>query len=295
VRDQLARLGGLPDFPVRVTALPGGPLGWRSRVRYAVGPSGVPGLRAHRSHDIVPIDRCLIAHPEIQAQDVLASTWPGVSSVEVIASSGGDVTVLADGEPVAGPALVRERALGREWTLDANAFWQVHPDAPDTLASTVLDLLNPASGDQTWDLYGGVGLFAAALAGAGARVTLVESDPRAVTAARDNLADLPAVQVVRGRVERLIGRLPVPDLVVLDPPRAGAGAAVVRAIVAAAPRAIAYVACDPAAFARDVRTFRELGWELAELHGFDMFPMTHHVELVGLLLSESGVARLLNP
>jgi tRNA/tmRNA/rRNA uracil-C5-methylase (TrmA/RlmC/RlmD family) len=73
------------------------------------------------------------------------------------------------------------------------------------------------------------------------------------------------------------------DLVVLDPPRAGAGRAVVSAIAARSPRAVAYVACDPAAFARDVRTFGELGYRLAAVRAFDAFPMTHHFETIGLL------------
>ena len=283
VRDQLARLAGLPAYPVSVAALPGGPLGWRTRVRYAVTPDGVPGLRVHRSHEIVPVDRCLIAAPP--ASDVLGRTWPGVSSLEVVVSGGGDVTVLADGRVVSGPAQVREPAVGREWTVEAGAFWQVHPAAADTLAAAVLAVLTPLEGEHAWDLYGGAGLFAAALAGAGATVTLVESDPRGVAAARRNLADLSgSVQVVRARVDRVIGRLPAPSLVVLDPPRTGAGAAVVRSVVAARPRAVAYVACDPAAFARDVATFRANGWQLAELRAYDMFPMTHHVECVGLLV-----------
>jgi tRNA/tmRNA/rRNA uracil-C5-methylase (TrmA/RlmC/RlmD family) len=74
------------------------------------------------------------------------------------------------------------------------------------------------------------------------------------------------------------------DIVVLDPPRAGAGRPVVEALVAAAPRAVAYVACDPAALARDVRTFHSAGWWLAELRAYDCFPMTHHVECVALLV-----------
>jgi tRNA/tmRNA/rRNA uracil-C5-methylase (TrmA/RlmC/RlmD family) len=73
------------------------------------------------------------------------------------------------------------------------------------------------------------------------------------------------------------------DLVVLDPPRAGAGAEVVAGITARGPRAVAYVACDPAALARDVRTFREHGYGLTELRGYDLFPQTHHVECVALL------------
>jgi tRNA/tmRNA/rRNA uracil-C5-methylase (TrmA/RlmC/RlmD family) len=274
VREQLARLAGVSaDLAVR--ALPGGLLDWRSRVRYTVDAIGRAGLLKNRSHEVVPIERCLIAHPAIQALPVLSKTW-SEDSVSTVASSTGDVVI--------GPGVVHERAIGREWTLPADVFWQVHPAAADTLAAAVLELLAPRPGETAWDLYGGAGLFAAALASAGARVTLVESAAASVAAARSNLADLPHVEVVEARVERALRRLTGPvDLVVLDPPRSGAGAAVVRAVVAAGPRAVGYVACDPAAFARDVATFREAGWELAEVRAYDCFPMTHHVECVGLL------------
>ncbi|MEU1836939.1 class I SAM-dependent RNA methyltransferase [Micromonospora chersina] len=301
VREQLTRLGGLTDdqidaLGVRVEALPGGPLGWRSRVRYAVDAAGRAGLLKHRSHEVVPIDRCLIAHPAIQDLPVLTpggARWPEADAVETVASTGGDVSVVAFAEgaptPVSGPAEVREVAAGRDWTLPAAGFWQVHPAAADTLVGAVLDLLDPRPGETAWDLYGGAGLFAAALAGrvGDARVTLVESSQDGVDAARANLADLPRVEVVAARVETALARRRVTgpvDLVVLDPPRSGAGAPVVRDIVAAGPRAVAYVACDPAAFARDARTFTGAGWRLAALRGFDLFPMTQHVELVGLFL-----------
>ncbi|MBX6357972.1 MAG: class I SAM-dependent RNA methyltransferase, partial [Micromonosporaceae bacterium] len=275
VREQLARLAGISS-DVEVRALPGGLLGWRSRVRYTVDAAGRAGLLKHRSHEVVPVERCLIAHPAIQALPVTSRTWPD-ESVSTVASSGGDVVI--------GPGTVHEHAVGREWNLPTDVFWQVHPAAPDTLASAVLELLAPGPGETAWDLYGGAGLFAAALASVGVRVTLVESAPAAVAAARANLADLPEVEVVGARVERAVRGLPRPvDLVVLDPPRAGAGASVVRAVVAAAPRAVAYVACDPAALARDAGTFREAGWRLAEVRAYDCFPMTHHVECVGLLV-----------
>ncbi|MCF0095667.1 class I SAM-dependent RNA methyltransferase [Micromonospora sp. MH99] len=301
VREQLVRLGGLADaeldrLGVQVEALPGGSLGWRSRVRYAVDAADRAGLLKHRSHEVVPIDRCRIAHPAIQQLPVLTPTgtrWPAAEAVETVASTGGDVSVaeVRDGvaTPVSGPTEVREVAAGRDWALPASAFWQVHPAAADTLSTAVLELLDPRPGEVAWDLYGGAGLFAAALAGrvGDARVTLVESSPTGVDAARVNLADLPRVEVVAARVETALARRRITgpvDVVVLDPPRSGAGAPVVRDIVAAGPRAVAYVACDPAAFARDVRTFAELGWRLAALRGFDLFPMTQHVELVGLLL-----------
>lgn len=302
VREQLTRLGGLTDaeldrLGVRVEALPGGLLGWRTRVRYAVDAADRAGLLKHRSHEVVPIDRCRIAHPAIQQLAVLSPSgarWPAAEAVETVASSGADVSVaeVRDGvaTPVSGPTEVREVAVGRDWALPASAFWQVHPAAADTLNTAVLELLDPRPGEVAWDLYGGAGLFAAGLAtrvGATGRVTLVESSAQGVAAARENLVDLPRVEVLSARVEIALARRRITgpvDVVVLDPPRSGAGAPVVRALAAAGPRAVAYVACDPAAFARDVRTFAELGWRLAALRGFDLFPMTQHVECVGLLL-----------
>ncbi|MFI6819581.1 class I SAM-dependent RNA methyltransferase [Micromonospora sp. NPDC050187] len=303
VREQLSRLGGLTDAELdaldpQVEALPGGPLGWRSRVRYAVDAAGRAGLLKHRSHEVVPIDRCLIAHPALQELPVLATGWPEAEAVEVVASTGGDVTVTAVAEgvgtPVRGPDTVREEAAGRDWRLPASAFWQVHPAAADTLVTAVLELVGARPGETAWDLYGGAGLFAAALAGRVAptgRVTLVEAAADGVRAARENLAGLDRVEVVPARVETALARRRITgpvDVVVLDPPRSGAGARVVRDLVAAGPRAVAYVACDPAAFARDVRTFTAAGWRLAALRGFDLFPMTQHVELVGLLLPPAG-------
>ncbi|WP_329019925.1 TRAM domain-containing protein [Micromonospora rifamycinica] len=299
VREQLTRLGGLTDaeidgLRVTVRALPGGPLGWRSRVRYAVDAAGRAGLLKHRSHEVVPIDRCLIAHPAIQALPVLGQRWPTAEAVATVASTGGDVVVTTLPDGVDGSGRVREVAAGRDWTLPAEGFWQVHPAAADTLVDAVLDLLDPRPGESAWDLYGGAGLFAGALAGRvgpQARVTMVESAAEGVAAARRNLADLPRVEVVAARVETALARRRVTgpvDLVVLDPPRTGAGAAVVRHLVAATPRAVAYVACDPAAFARDVHTFGQAGWRLAALRGYDLFPMTRHVELVGLFLPPTG-------
>jgi tRNA/tmRNA/rRNA uracil-C5-methylase (TrmA/RlmC/RlmD family) len=188
---------------------------------------------------------------------------------------------------------VLEVAAGRQWQVPAEGFWQVHPAAADTLVDAVLELLAPVDGEIAWDLYGGAGLFAAALAErTHARMTVVESSPVGVAAARANVADLAGIEVIAAKVEVALARRRVTgpvDLVVLDPPRTGAGAKVVQAIIAAGPRAVAYVACDPAAFARDVATFAEAGWRLAELRGYDCFPMTQHIECVGLLLPPAAL------
>jgi tRNA/tmRNA/rRNA uracil-C5-methylase (TrmA/RlmC/RlmD family) len=292
VREQLIRLGGLSDgtldaLGVRVQRLPGGTLGWRSRVRYAIDAAGRAGLLQHRSHQVVPIDRCRIADPRLQALDVTSREWPDATSVEVVASTGGDECVLADRRLIEGPGEVRELAAGREWLVPPAGFWQIHPAAADTLVTAVLDLLEPAPGETAWDLYGGAGLFAAALAArTGSRVTVVESSPVGVSSARTNLADLSGVEVVAAKVDVALARRRIAgpvDLVVLDPPRTGAGAQVVRSIAAARPRAVAYVACDPAALARDIKTFVSLGWTVDAVRGYDCFPMTQHIECVAVL------------
>ncbi len=292
VREQLQRLAGL-DVPVTVEPVPGDEngLGWRTRVQFAVDGRGRTGLRKHRSHDVVEVDRCPIGHPDLP--DVHDEVWSDAASVEALVSGTGErlrlVTTL-DGSVFAdGPAVLHEQALGRRWRVTASGFWQVHPGAAQTLVDAVLEGLDPRPGERAADLYAGVGLFSAALAdrvGPSGRVLAVESDRVAVEDATANLADLPRVEPVADRVDRALRRGSLGervDVLVLDPPRTGAKRGVVEGIVGLAPRAVAYVACDPAALARDVATFAGLGYRLRSLRAFDLFPMTSHVECVALL------------
>ena len=264
VTEQLARLAGI-EREVEVEAVPGDRDGlrWRTRMQYVQLPDGRKGLRKHRSHDVVVVEDCLIAHPDAREPD---RSGPVTEHVEAAGSSH-DFTVAGDG------------------------FWQVHPGAPRLLVDTVMAMLAPVPGERALDLYAGVGLFTAFLAdavGPAGSVTAIEGDKRATELAAENLAGLPQAVVVRDRVDRALHRGKQnsggADLVVLDPPRAGAKRQVVRAIAELAPRAVAYVACDPAALARDVAYFAEQGYRLADLRAFDLFPMTHHVECVALLV-----------
>jgi tRNA/tmRNA/rRNA uracil-C5-methylase (TrmA/RlmC/RlmD family) len=292
VGEQLHRLGGL-DRSVVVEQVAGDEDGtrWRTRVRFAVDRDGQAGLRRHRSHDVVPVSDCLIAHPGIDASAVLAQRWPGAEWVEVSTSASTAESDLRVYPGSVGGAL-HHRAAGRTWRVSGGGFWQVHPGAADVLASCVASMLQPGSAEHVVDLYCGVGLFAGALApalGPGGRVDAVEGHPTAAADATENLSDLAVVSVHAEPVEGFLarGRLRRCDLVVLDPPRAGAGAAVVEAVAGLRPRAVAYVACDPAALGRDVRTFAAAGYSLSEVRGFDVFPMTHHVECVALLERDS--------
>ncbi|MGH3744215.1 MAG: class I SAM-dependent RNA methyltransferase [Mycobacteriales bacterium] len=281
VEEQLSRLAGL-DLPVLVEEVPGGSLGWRTRVQFTVGRDGRAGLLAHRSHTVVPIDRCLIADERVNALDVPGRRWPGVGSVEVAVAGDQARTVSRPvrGRPrVNGPDALTERVAGHDFAV--HGFWQVHPEAAAVLSDCVVDLLAPSAGERALDLYAGAGLFAARLVDLGCEVVAVEGSRAAAADCRANVpaADVRHADVVAALADG-VGRA---DVVVLDPPREGARSDVVAAIGALGPRAVAYVACEPAALARDVAAFAESGYRLARLRAFDLFPMTHHVECVALL------------
>ncbi len=281
VSDTLRRIGGIERNIVMESPGDDG-LGWRTRMRYSVV-GGRPGMFAHRSHDLIPIEQCLIAHPN--TPDVLHQRWPEASSVQAVVSSEGKTAVLADDSPA---GRLVEVVRGRRFRVEADGFWQVHPAAPETLVDAVLAGLEPREGETALDLYSGVGLFAAFLAEAGCAVLAVEGNKAAVKNARRNLHDLPQVTLEAGDVAKALNSaarqgLESVDLVVLDPPRTGAGKDVVRRIAALTPRKIAYVACDPAALARDLKTFGTLGYGVSSLRAFDLFGMTHHIECVAVL------------
>ncbi len=261
VAEQLRRIARL-DRDVEVEPVPGeiDGLGWRTRMRYTRTPDGRLGLRAARSHRVVPIDRCRIAAP--------------------------DALTLVEGDlddPHAEPVV--EEVLGKRFTVARDGFWQSHRGAPDTLVHAVLEAARPRPGEVVLDLYCGVGLFTAFLAdavGATGRVVGVEGDRTAVEHARATLADRPWTEVHAGPVDRVLASRPLDraDLVVLDPPREGAKRRVLDQVAALMPRTVVLVACDPASFARDAALLGEQGYRLAGLRAFDLFPMTHHVEVV---------------
>ena len=306
VAEQLQRLAGLDVSAedVHVEAVPGDQdgLAWRTRMRLAVGPDGRAGLRAHRSHTVVALDDCPLAHPGLQMPDVLAQPWQTDRDVLVAGGDGQPPTVQAVRgrtlETSRGPSRRSEHAAGRRWRVSGAGFWQVHPGVADALVDAVRQALAPQPGESLLDLYSGVGLFAGSLApvlGESSQVVAVESDAGAVRDARRNLHDVPQVRLEQQRVDRYLRSPTAPDvvdLVVLDPPRSGAGSAVCAAIAQRQPRCVAYVACDPAALARDLRTFTGLGYGMTRLRAFDAFPMTHHVECVATLQRDATDGRM---
>ncbi|MCW2623169.1 MAG: rRNA methyltransferase/RumA, partial [Frankiales bacterium] len=306
VTEQLTRVARLPR-EVEVEQVPGAPDGlhWRTRLTLSVTASGTPGLRRHRSHEVVPIEDCPIAAEGIAASGALGVLWPLAHDVEVATTADGrqrvvavegpvrlkltevDAGIVVGHRPVRVPHGLSHVVRGRRFEVSAGGFWQGHVGAPELLVDAVLAALDPQPGERALDLYAGVGLFAAHLGdrvGADGHVLAIESDHRASADAARNTADQPQVSIRTASVEpRLLSHQRGVDLVVLDPPRTGAGLDVAAALVALRPRRIAYVSCDAASFARDVRVFLEAGWTMPALRAFDAFPMTEHVEVLGVL------------
>ena len=251
--------------------------------------------------DLQGIERVEVAAPANGSRPLVllapgAGTTPKRLS-RIAAQLPDDVSVAAldpeteEVQQLRGRTWVQETAVGHEYRVTGAGFWQIHRDAPGALVGAVTEFLHGGGflepGSVVADLYAGAGLFTAVLAdavGETGSVLSVEGATGSSRDARKNLHAAPQVEIEQGRVERVLRQKPRNfDALVLDPPRAGAGKDVVRQLVAAAPRAIAYVSCDPASFARDVGYFQQEGWELAGLRGFDLYPHTHHLETVALL------------
>ncbi|MGO4492871.1 class I SAM-dependent RNA methyltransferase, partial [Arthrobacter sp. 2YAF22_2] len=294
-------------------------LAWRTRAGFAVTPGGKLGMHAHRSNEVFPVREMPLAVEGINSLRLWDLDLQGIERIEVAAPGNGsrplvllapaagtrakrlnailaqlpeDVSV-ARVDPgtgsvtqLRGRTWVQETAAGHDYRVTGDGFWQIHRDAPETLVGAVTGFLHDggylASGSVVADLYAGAGLFTAPLAdavGVTGSVLSVEGAPGTSRDARKNLHGAAQVEIVQGKVERVLRQTPRNfDALVLDPPRAGAGKAVVNQLAAAGPRAIAYVSCDPASFARDVGYFQQAGWGLERLRAFDLYPHTHHME-----------------
>jgi len=268
----------------------GKPLGWRTRCTSVTTKSGALGFYQARSHKIVPVDDCRILVPEMQFAELAKRGAKGDQRIEISISNTGERSIATAGARDESPMRLTDGVEVAHYTVGENSFevsqksfWQSHKDAPQVLTDAVLNYAELRAGDHVLDLYGGVGLFTAAvlpLIGETGSVDLVEGSKSATNDAMRNFVDSKTVSVITGDVTKVITRFSHADVVVLDPPREGAGKEVIENLSRIAPRIIVYVACDPAALARDTAYLREFGYELDAIRAFDLFPMTHHIECV---------------
>ncbi|PPG44922.1 23S rRNA methyltransferase [Rathayibacter sp. AY2B5] len=283
-----------------------GGLGWRTRNRLHVDDDGRVGPYAARSHHVVTVESLPLATADSSLAAPLGERLAPGSVVDLVDAAGSEGAAVLVHDPSDKRArrdrtVVSEFVADRTFRVDRTGFWQVHRGAAAALFEAVqaavdADAADPSAANH--DLYGGVGLLAAALAdrlGAGVRVTSVESDSRATEHALENLADQVGARAVTARVDRYLRDVVAQAdtrerarwraaTVVLDPPRSGAGRAVTDALAELRPAQLVYVACDPVALARDVGALTGAGYELERLESFDLFPHTSHVEAVARLV-----------
>jgi tRNA/tmRNA/rRNA uracil-C5-methylase (TrmA/RlmC/RlmD family) len=321
VREQLARLGGFGDAAAALVEdcrAVGPDLGYRNHVQLHADADGRLGFHRSGSHEVVAIDRCPVANDDVNAALAVFGADSGAKELALRALGGpftaivtpgdgavslpADVPTLAlrqaDGKPVVvrgeGAAVVTVAGVTLHVPLDA--FFQVNSTGAEALVAEVRAAAGEVAHRDVWDLYAGVGLFSLPLAADGAHVLAVESVASAAAAldraAKDQEFD---VRVLTERVEHVTRRvaggdrsLDPPEVVVVDPPRAGLGRHVIADLGRLAPSRLVLVSCDVASFARDARDLRSQGLRLVRAVPLDLFPMTHHVEIVSTFVRDGS-------
>ncbi len=294
VTDQLQHLGGMTDPPVRQTVTPGPVFGYRNRMTFKVD-GGAPAMYRRRSPTHVVIPECLLLVPQLVELYSRLGDMSGVTEFTLRAGARtGDTLVVIDGQvpsharswgasvvrgsrPLIGRPFLYEEVAGTRLRVSGRSFFQVNTDGAEALVGLVTEALEPSVDETLLDGYAGVGLFAATIGRDAGRVVAVESNRRAMA---DLMANVEGIDTQFAGTPFEKGVNATWDVAVVDPPRAGLGARGVEVVTSPRPRAVAYVSCDPASLARDVRLFGAAGYECRWIVPVDMFPQTFHVETV---------------
>ena len=282
ITEQFARIAKM-DIHVEVEEVSPA-LGWRTQTTIGSDKKGHAGFYASRTNTIMAIDDCLVLHPAIGYKEIAGRTWEPGERISVSAATDGSARLVSSAG-IEGEKVQRFLVKGKSYQVSPDSFWQSNINAPQVLVDCVTDFAEVKSGEHVLDLYGGVGLFALQIldaVGPGGRIDLVEGSKSATADAEVNFGNVANVKIYTGDVEKILPRFAHADVVILDPPRDGAKKNVIESLVACNPRSIVYVACDPAALARDSALLRDANYTLEKLRAFDLFPMTHHIECVAL-------------
>jgi tRNA/tmRNA/rRNA uracil-C5-methylase (TrmA/RlmC/RlmD family) len=295
ISEQFARIAKM-EIDVEVEEV-SAPLHWRTRFAASTNKRGDAGFKGARSNSVIPISSCPILIPEIDFPTLPFDRMGEDQRIEVALDSSGNRTVAVMNQRLertaerAVPAIVEGdnqlhySVKDFNYRVSQSSFWQSNINAPDKLVEAVLEFAEFKAGDHLLDLYGGVGLFAGAalpILGPGGRIDIVEGSSSATSDARANFNGADNVFIHTGDVVKELKKFKRADVIVLDPPRTGAGKPVIESAVQLKARAIIYVACDPAALARDTGYLNDAGYHLEDIRAFDLFPMTHHIESIAL-------------
>lgn len=281
VADSMKRIGGIDITPESVR-VPGDGFDWRVRMDFDASPGGRLAMHPARSNLLTEINECAIAAKEMDIERI------NVNLEQKRGAWGERVRVGLDDSGHFRTTLVKASRLTHQvfdqrFDVSLESFWQPHRLAPEMLVSELERTLRGEKGERIFDLYGGVGLFSAFISkmvGESGEVILVESDESSIKDAERMFRDSKVVRVITSEVKNFLGHEKQVDRIVLDPPRTGAGSAVVKEMVRLAPKQILYISCDPATLARDAKELVEAGYAIESLRVLDLFPNTEHVESV---------------
>jgi 23S rRNA (uracil1939-C5)-methyltransferase len=309
VREQLTRIGELSDPPVRPIRPSPKEWNYRNAVEFHLDPLGKVGYQKANSHEVVGIRECYL--PE----DPLNDLWPhleldpesGVERLDLRLGYNNDFMIELEGiEPnppefsvdfpvsavyrsdvgemvLSGVDYTLIEVLGYPFQVTARSFFQVNTAQAEAMVSYLLETLKIGDESIVLDVYCGVGLFSAFLARRAGRVVGVEVSSSACEDFSANLSQYDHVELYEGKAEEILPYLDIrPDVIVVDPPRAGIERAALDAMIAMNAAVIAYVSCDPATLARDMKRLIKAGYRLEEVTPFDLFPQTYHIECIAM-------------
>ena len=291
VRDALAGVAGLSDVAVLPVIPSAQQYGYRNHARFTVGPGGSLGYVNRTTREFVEVEACGLMDPWING--ALASLSGRCHETSQLSIRYGVNTgewliqprLLGAGVPLdTGQTHYHEAMDGRRYRIASPSFFQVNTPQAQVMAEVIRSALALQGSEVLVDAYAGVGTFAGLLASQVGQVIAIEESAAALRDARDNLADLPNVELRQGRVEAMLPSLePRPDVVLVDPPRAGCHPRALEALCALAPRQVVYVSCEPKALARDLQRLVEGPFRVEQVQPIDLFPQTHHIECIATL------------
>jgi 23S rRNA (uracil1939-C5)-methyltransferase len=312
LRDQLTRIGRIENPPVQDMVASPNPWNCRNHVQFHLteeGKLGYVGAGTSFAKGIIPITECHLPEASINSHWPQLEFEPGTNITRVSLRTGkeDELMLILESDSAESPELEIEAeisvahvfednavviagnnhivipVLGRDFRVSAMSFFQVNTAMVEKLVQHLLTFLPVSLSTTLVDVYCGVGLFSAFLASKCERVIGIESSPSACEDFSFNLDEFDNIELYEGLAEEVIPYLEAkPDIVLVDPPRAGLEKLVVDGILKRNPQVIAYVSCDPSTLARDSKRLIEGGYKLKQVTPFDLFPQTYHIESISL-------------
>ncbi|MEF2292135.1 23S rRNA (uracil(1939)-C(5))-methyltransferase RlmD [Virgibacillus dokdonensis] len=194
---------------------------------------------------------------------------------------------------LAGRDFIYDELAGYRYRLWYDTFFQTNPKQAEKLVELALEMAQPQATDKMIDLFCGVGTFSLPFASRVSQLAGIEIVESSIASAKRNASDngvhntLFLAKDARHGLRKMLETFGNPDVLLLDPPRSGAGGKVMRRIARSKPKRIVYVSCNPRTLVSDIKEFVPFGYQLEVVQPVDLFPQTYHVECVALLQRET--------